>query len=298
MGEAVQCREGASLTPDTDPRGVVHRHRFQGSTSLETSCVRDRPLSYNGSRMKAAYAQPRQTLPRQSLAPLLVSRRGYVSTVLNLLIFGLVAVAAMWIVHQIEYEIEYGSRFGLIMASTPHRLYMLPLGVVLGLLFVILAILIAVNLLRARVAVLQLLPGIPSRLRRHAATPGLTVPIGPLLRTAATLAVAQMTLYSVQENLESLTAGWGLPGLGVLLAPRHATVVPLHLLAALCGAILLWTVSLLLHRMRHTLRLARVLAGIGGARQSVAPRVHVGHHIPNPRLLADRRSLRSPPLAA
>lgn len=248
--------------------------------------------------MDIAQSRSRQPSSRQPLVPLLVSRRGHLSVVLNLVIFGLVGVGGMWIVHQTEYVIEYGSRFGAVMASTPHRIYMAPLGIVLGLLAATLAILISASLRRSHMTRCRLLPGIPIRSRHHAAAPVFALAIVPLFRTAAVLAALQMILYTVQENLESLAAGWGLPGLGVLIAPQHATVVPLHLLLALCGAFLLWTVSLLLHRTRHTLRIARALAGIGASRQAVPARFR-GHrrHAANERLLACRRSLRSPPLA-
>jgi hypothetical protein len=249
--------------------------------------------------MDTSQSRSRQRSSRQPLMPLLVSRRSYLSTVLNLLIFGLVGVAGMWIVHQTEYAIEYGSRFGVIMASTPHRFYMVPLGVVLGLLAVTLAILTSTSLLRTHRARCRLLPGIPIRSRHHAAAPVFALPIGPLLRTAAVLATLQMILYTVQENLESLAAGWGLPALDVLFAPQHATVVPLHLLLALCGAFLLWTVSLLLHRIRHTLCVTRALAGIGASRKGIPARANCyRRYSAKARLLASRRSLRSPPLAA
>ncbi len=247
--------------------------------------------------MDTAQFRSRRYSSRQPLMPLLISRRSYLSTVLNLVIFGLAAVAAMWIVHQTEYAIEYGGRFGAVMASTPHRVYMAPLGVVLALLAVTLAILTSASLLRARVTRLRLLPGIPLRSRHHATAPMFDLPVGALFRTAALLALMQMILYSVQENLESLAAGWGFPGLGVLFAPQHATVVPLHLLLALCAAILLWTVSILLHRTRQTLQIVRALAGIGASENGVPSRLVCCRHIPVARLLAGRRSLRSPPLA-
>src|SRR5579864_3716138 len=72
----------------------------------------------------------RRSLTR--LVPPMTEWHSYPRALANLLIFGLVALAGTWLVHQTEYRIEYGSRFGTVMATTPHRVYMAPFGVFLA----------------------------------------------------------------------------------------------------------------------------------------------------------------------
>ncbi|MGI8825670.1 MAG: hypothetical protein ACR2JC_08500 [Chloroflexota bacterium] len=50
----------------------------------------------------------------------------------NLLLFGVTALGAEWLVHQIQYRIEYGQHFATVMAAAPHHAYMQPLGSVLA----------------------------------------------------------------------------------------------------------------------------------------------------------------------
>jgi hypothetical protein len=145
-------------------------------------------------------------------------------------------------------------------------------------------------------ALLRLLPG---RLARHVHTPTVAVPLRAVCRTALALAAAQIVIYLIQENVEWF-AVWGyLPGLSVLFAPQHATVVPLHLLAAFCGSAALWTVASKLRHTRRTLQIARVLAAmverwsIDGLRP-LPPRVRV----PSLRIVRGILRPRAPPLAA
>jgi len=144
-----------------------------------------------------------------------------------------------------------------------------------------------------------LLRYLPDRLARHVPSGSLHVPIGAVLRTAPVLAGCQIALYLAQENLESAAAGYGWPGLSVLFAPAHATVVPLHLLAALCSALVLWTIAGWLRRSRHAVQIAEVLAIIIANQDSLPVRLSPAlDHLPDRRPLAGNRGLRSPPLAA
>ncbi len=245
----------------------------------------------------------RQSIPKpsstRSIVPALWSSRGYRSAVLNVFAFGLVALLAMWLVHQTEYAIEYRARFGSVMAATPHHLYMAQVGFFLVLLAGMLGACICTILIRSRRAIAHLLPLVPNRLLRHALLPLEAVPARVVFRTAAGLALFQVTLYIIQENLESVAMGAGVPALGVLFAPQHITVVPLHLVAALGASLLLWLLSTLLHHTHTTLRVTRFLARIGASRR---PATRVGPpasvRLPTTGLLAARRSLRSPPQLA
>ncbi len=235
----------------------------------------------------------------RSAVPAIAEWDTYGHAVLNLLIFGLVALAAEWIVHQIEYLVEYGNRFGTVMVTTPHRFYMEPAGLTLAVGIAALltgaAALVRWTTIR-RQSLLHLLRG-----RLHHLVPNEELPgsLRSIYGTALALAMAQVGLYLLQENIERAAIGAGWPGLSVLLASRHATVLPLHLLAALCGSFLIWA---LWARLRHSRRvsrfvemLVRLLVPRGDAPVHLVPgRVY----LPNQRLRAGSLGLRSPPLAA
>lgn len=231
--------------------------------------------------------------------PSLLGWRTFPRAAINLLAFSLAAAASTWVVHQLAYRIEYGDRFGAVMATTPHRVYMAPLGVALGMSVGGVLVLSILIVGAARVTVRRLLRNLPARLIwiSHASAPA--VPGTTVARTALLLAACQLTLYSVQENLESVFVSAGWPGLSVLLSSEHVVVVPLHLLAAACGSLLLWTVSSRVRGSRQAVQMAWVLAGIAAARGSVPQRTGLQYrHLPNLRLVAGSLCLRSPPLAA
>ncbi|HEX6510409.1 MAG TPA: hypothetical protein VF221_22500 [Chloroflexota bacterium] len=233
-----------------------------------------------------------------AVIPSMAGWRTYGRAWSNLLLFGLTLLAGTWIVHQTEYVLEYGRHVSSVMATGPHHLYMGPLGTMLAG-----AGITALALLRVALQVTQrrlrrLNGHIPARLAHVLAVPLPPLPVRVVGSTALVLAVGQMGLYLVQENLESLAALGTLPGLAVLLAPQHLTVLPLHLLAGLVGSILLWTASSWLQRSRHTLQLARVLAGVASTKgKSVRHAASTERYLPNLRLLAGDLGLRSPPLS-
>ena len=68
----------------------------------------------------------------RAAVPPLAGWRGFPRACANVLVFALAVLAGEWLVHQTEYLIEYGSRFGTVMNTTPHRLYMASLGLFLG----------------------------------------------------------------------------------------------------------------------------------------------------------------------
>src|SRR5438105_11796879 len=96
--------------------------------------------------------------------PSVVAWDSFAGAYANLLLFGLAALAGEWVVHQLEYLIEYRSRFGTVMATTPHHLYMVPIGILLGALSAGLALLalavLGTNSMRRR----RLLRYLPQRL--------------------------------------------------------------------------------------------------------------------------------------
>jgi hypothetical protein len=229
----------------------------------------------------------------------MVGWRSYRHVWVNLLIFGVAVLAATWIVHQTEYAIEYGRRFSTVMATSPHRLYMAPAGVALSVALGAFLVLCCAVLGLYRIRLGRLLLRLPPRLSRHIHLGASRVSLHAVGRTALVLALAQSAVYLLQENLEYVATIGTLPGFAVLVAPQHATVIPLHLLAALCSSILLWTVSAWLGRSRHAVGMARVLLDIVTRAVSRPSHRFPPHfYLPNLRCAAGIFCLRSPPLRA
>lgn len=232
----------------------------------------------------------------QPLLPTFAGWRTYRRGFLSVLLLGLAALAGEWVVHQIEYRIEYGARFDAVMATTPHRFYMAPLGLSL-LVGTLVALLLAGAVLRSTVLHRRaLFDVLPPRIRRLVPERRIDVPPGALLATALVLALYQVALYVVQENLEANAVGQSLPGLAVLMAPAHATVLPLHALIALCISLLLWTISASLHGSSQALRVVQVLARLFGRVPTIPPNTAAAPaRLPDLRLATGILCLRSPP---
>lgn len=218
---------------------------------------------------------------------------------LNLLIFGLAMLGGDWLVHQAAYLIEYGSRFDGVMANSPHRYYMGIAGVflaasALGLLT--LAIVVLRVLARRR---RDLLRALSPRLARHMGATATHIPVWMIGKTALVLAVGQVAIFLLQENLEAGAEGLGLPGFGVLFGPEHLSVLPLHLLVALCSAVLLWFIADSIDRARRATHLVEALVNLLSKSHVVPVRLTAtSHHTPNLRHVAGILGLRSPPLIA
>jgi hypothetical protein len=240
---------------------------------------------------------PRLTLAVRSTVPSFAGWDTFPRACVNLLTLALAIAAATWAVHQTEYAIEYGGRFSRIMAPGSEHAYMTPLGLALMGLAVTLIVILLVVLMMAQATRLRLAHSLPWRVACRFTTPWPRIPPLVLAATAAILAAAQLGAYLFQENAESLLGTGTLPGLAVLVAPRHLTVIPLHLLAAICCTGLLWTLSLWLRRERHTLQVVRLFAALTCRAGGFPPRL-----APRRRLVASRRSrvgdlgLRSPPV--
>jgi hypothetical protein len=234
-----------------------------------------------------------------TVVPSLVGWRSNRRAWVNLLVFGIAVLAGTWIVHQTEYAIEYRGHFSTVMATSPHRLYMAPAGVALGVALGALLLLCSSMLGLSRIRLGRLLLRLPPRLSRHIPAGVSTVSGRAVGRTALVLALAQAMVYVLQENLEYLASVGSLPGFTVLLASQHATVIPLHLLAAACSSVLFWTVSTWLSRSRRALGLAEVLVNIASRGDSAPPpRIPARCHLPSLRHTTGIFCLRSPPLSA
>jgi hypothetical protein len=220
-------------------------------------------------------------------------------TWINLLLFGLVVLAGTWTVHQVEYAIVYGHRFGAVMAATPHRFYMGPLGAFLAIGTLFSGIAALSVLVVGRVRIERIRGRLPARYSRRLAAPFPSVPYRSFSCTAALLLALQSGLYLLQENLESFAVVSTWPGMAVLVGPQHWTVLPLHLVIASCGSLVLWIVSAWLQRTRETSRVAQVLAALFAGPpprnlRPTAPRSYV----PGRHLRAGARGLRAPPFPA
>jgi hypothetical protein len=195
-----------------------------------------------------------------------------------------------------EYAIEYGNRFQTVMATTPHRLYMGQLGVLLAVGILLAGVLALSVLIAGHVRLERVRRRLPSRYRRYLTAPLPSVPLRSVGATMALLFVLQTVTYFLQENLETLAFLNSLPGLAVLAAPQHTTVIPLQLLIAACGSLVLSTVSAWLHRSRQTIQLARVLVALyEGPPRLLARPAAPRSYIPSLRLRTGSRGLRSPP---
>lgn len=234
-----------------------------------------------------------------AVVPSIVGWRSLRRVLLNLLVFGIAILAGTWIVHQTEYTIEYGRRFSTVMATSPHRLYMAPAGFVLSVALGGFLVLGGTVLALSRLRLGRMIQQLPPRLSRYVHPSRSMVPLHSLLLTALVLVLAQFSVYLLQENLEYLASVGTLPGFAVLLAPQHATVIPLHLAVAGCSSLLLWSVSTWLGRSRRAVGTAQVLLDLARRGASALPRRFPTHaYLPSLRVAAGIFCLRSPPLTA
>lgn len=229
--------------------------------------------------------------------PPLFGWRSYPRTAANLLIFAFAALGCEWLVHQIQYLIEYGNRFNAVMANSPHRLYMVPAGLMLvvviggGANFLIAALSQAAR--RRKTLLLRL----PHRLHRYVPVRTLSLPWSAVFLTAYALLVLQTALYFAQENVEGATVTGAWPGFWVFLTPGRLTVIPLHLVAAASCSIILWTAFVLLRRSRHAVQIVRALVAMFDRRAGAPVRLFpLAPRIPSLRPRAGELGLRSPPL--
>jgi hypothetical protein len=244
-------------------------------------------------------SRPPQHARIAAVVPSIVGWRSFRHVWLNLLVFGVAVLAGTWVVHQTEYTIEYGRRFSTVMATSPHRFYMASAGFALSVALGAFLVLCGTFLTLSRLRLGRLLQQLPPRLSRHVHPGRSMVPVHALLLTALVLVLAQFSVYLLQENLEYLASVGTLPGFAVLLAPQHATVIPLHLVVAGCSSLLLWSISAWLGYSRRAVGVARVLLDMVSRGAAAPPRHFPSHaYVPSLRVAAGVFCLRSPPLIA
>lgn len=230
------------------------------------------------------------------LIPPLAGRRTFIRAFAGLLLFELVALCGEWIVHQLEYLIVYGPRFGSVMQSTPHRYYMGSAGAVLALCGLT-GVAACLLVLHGRFRVIRgLRARVPARVQLLLPPVSIRLAPGAVLATALVLAACQIAVYLLQENLEFISAGLTAPGVSVLVGASHLTVLPLHAAVALCGSLVLWTLSALCGCSEAVLETVQSLA----RRFTASPPLRTvsrPHYvtIPQRRLLRTTPGLRAPP---
>jgi hypothetical protein len=250
-------------------------------------------------RSSISFQSIRLHLPFPAIAPPLAGTDSYRRALANALVFVLVALAGEWIVHQLEYLIEYREQFNTVMEMTPHRMYMAPLGVLFAILGVLVLGIVAGQLHTDSVKRQRLLHLLPQWMRWLLPAHRLRIPVRNAGATVLALAGMQVSVYLLQENWEWYDITGTLPGLAVLLAPEHATVLPLHVLTACVASLLLWTLATWRRAVCLGVALGELLLHLTLRWQLPSQTtVPVRLHVPRRRLAATHRSLRSPPLAA
>lgn len=231
--------------------------------------------------------------------PPLVRGRNPLGWAANALLLLVAALGGEWIVHQIQYRLIYGDRFGWVMGSTTHRYYMPQMGMALAAAALVLGGAVALVLLLYGLRRARLLAHVPRHAQRSVAPACPRPRWQALFPSALVLAWIQIAVYIGQENAETHAAGLPWPGLGVLFSSHYPVALPLHLLIALCISFVLWSLSLLVRRSRAAVRAARVLAAL--FLTTAAPlrrRTATYAYIPSRRPVAGPLGLRAPPLAA
>lgn len=203
----------------------------------------------------------------------------------------LLQLAALVLAHQLVYLARYGSRFGEALVHAGHG-DAWTFAVITSLVLAAgLAVLGVARLVRLGVLV-----------RRAGARPA--VPAGTLaphrlvhawLRLAPRIALLQLVLLTVQENVERAAIGEAMPGPGILLSPEYAggawIALAVAFLVSLVAALFVWRRSVLLARLRAgRAPLPRVAISV--------PRPARREAAPVESLLGRRSALRAPPAMA
>jgi hypothetical protein len=200
-------------------------------------------------------------------------------------------LVALVLGHQLVYLARYGSRFGEALVHSGHG----DAWTVAVISSVLLAGLLAV----AGAARLIYLGGLVRRARARSGTaPGALAAstfLRDLLGLAPRIAVLQLVLLTVQENVERAAIGEAMPGPGVLLSAEYAggawIALAVALVVSLVAALFAWRRSVLLARLRAT-------------RASLPRRTNVARRpagrlwAPVESILGRRSALRAPPPAA
>lgn len=161
--------------------------------------------------------------------------------------FWALALLALVVAHDAVYLATYGSRYAETMASTGHGYWVtyVLLALVLG---GIPLLLTGVALVALRRRITRTRTGLVGPLPRDpAAGPSY---LGELVGLLPRLAFVLVLGFLLQENLESVAAGHGLPGLHALAGPFTMPVLGLvAALVAAAGALLRWRERVLVARL-------------------------------------------------
>jgi hypothetical protein len=199
-------------------------------------------------------------------------------------------LAALVLAHELVFLARYGSRFGEALAHSGHGVAWTAAAVASVVLAVGVVAIAALRLIRLGVRVRRIGGAVrastPATLERGAF-------LGAWLRLAPRMVALTLVLLTVQENIEHVAAGLGVPGPGVLLSQEYAggawITIAVALLVSLAAALFEWRHRVLLARLRAArARLPRASA--------LAPtRPRVVERRPLQSLLGRRSALRAPP---
>ena len=202
-------------------------------------------------------------------------------------------LAALVLGHQLVYLARYGSRYGEALVHAGHGEAWT--GAVLT------SVVLAIGV--AAVAAIRLIR-LGVRARRVAgsiqALPPATLERGELvrawLRLAPRMVAVTLLLLTIQENVEHVAAGLGVPGPGVLLSEEYAggawIAIAVALLVSLTAALFEWRHRVLLARLRA----ARTSFPRASAAAPARPGTVVRHPVES--VIGRRSALRAPPALA
>jgi hypothetical protein len=204
----------------------------------------------------------------------------------------LLQLAALVLAHQLVYLARYGSLYGEALVHSGHgdawdAAVSTSLLLAAGLLAVGLARLYWLGALvrRATPAIAGLSDALPRRALLRA-----------FVRIAPRVALSQLVLLSVQENLEHVAIGQPAPGAWILFSPEYAggawIALAVSLAVSLVAALFVWRRDVLLARLRAS------RAALPRVRHVAPKRSGVVAHLPLESILGRRSALRAPPLRA
>ncbi len=187
----------------------------------------------------------------------------------------LLAFIGLWIAHTLEYLRVWGAAGLVASVTNPVHVYMLPLLAILG----VLSALFAVHLWRAWRALNDRLEHAALGLRRiwrgRAATPPDAVsprssPVARLTAIWLPLTAAQLVLYLLQENVETIARSQPAPGLGAISGIHWAAPL-VHVYVALLLACITRICQVLFKRRAAVVARVEALLRLAIRRRRSAP---------------------------
>jgi len=200
-------------------------------------------------------------------------------------------LAALVLAHELVFLARYGSRFGEALIHSGHGEAWTAAVITSVALVIGVTTMAAVRLIRLGVRVSRLAGAFqastPATLERGAF-------LGAWLRLAPRMVVLTLLLLTVQENVEHVAAGLGVPGPGVLFSPEYVggawITIAVALLVSLAATLFAWRHRVLLARLRA----ARASLPRATTTAPTRPGAVVRHPVQS--VLGRRSALRAPPL--